>query len=52
VELFFNGVGSKEVVQTYSESSLISSKSTSLSPLSLYLASRTPLEPKMIIINK
>ena len=33
-----NGVGSKEVVQIYSESSLISSKSTSISPLDLYLA--------------
>jgi len=35
--IIVNGVGSKEVVQTYSESSLISSKSISLSPLNLYL---------------
>ena len=41
------GVGSKEVVQTYSESSLMSSKSTSLSPLDLYLNfSSGPLEPR------
>jgi predicted naringenin-chalcone synthase len=46
VELFVNEEGSKEVVQIYSDSLLMSSKSTSLSPLSLYLELTTPLEPK------
>ena len=52
--IIVNGVGSKEVVQTYSESSLISSKSISLSPLNLYLTWTAPpfmklLKPKIII---